>query len=116
MTCPPTEEPEAMEYVWYVAYGSNMHADRLTCYLAGGQPAGAGRTYPGCRDTRPPRDTAPVLVPGGIYFALESLTWSGGMAFYDPDLPGEVAARAYLISAAQFADIAAQEMHRPPPG
>ncbi|WP_205752310.1 hypothetical protein [Cryptosporangium phraense] len=102
------------ELVWYVAYGSNLHADRLRYYLAGGQPPGAARVYPGCRDARPPRRTAPVFLPGGIYFALESLTWTGGMAFYDPALPGRAAARGYLVTAGQFADIAAQEMARVP--
>jgi hypothetical protein len=54
------------------------------------------------------------MLPGGIYFALESLAWTGGMAFYDPELPGRAAARAYLITATQFADIATQEMYQPP--
>lgn len=100
--------------VWYAAYGSNLRAARLGCYLRGGTPAGALRRYPGCRDRTPPRATAAVMLPGRIYFALESAVWTGGMAFYDPDLPGWAAARAYLISAGQFADIAAQEMYRAP--
>lgn len=99
--------------VWYAAYGSNLHAARLACYLSGGVPDGARRAYQGCRDPRPPRRDAPLTLPGGVYFALESRTWSGGMAFYDPDLPGPVAARGYLLTAGQFLDIAAQEMHRP---
>lgn len=33
---------------------------------------------------------------------------------YDPLLPGEAAARAYLMTAGQFADVAAQEMYRKP--
>jgi hypothetical protein len=49
-----------------------------------------------------------------VYFALESRVWKGGIALYDPDLPGETAARAYLLTAGQFADIAAQEMNRIP--
>jgi hypothetical protein len=108
---PPTP---AGDLVWYAAYGSNMLAARLGCYLAGGRPAGGLRTYPGCRDCRPPIETVPVMLPGGIYFALESITWTGGMAFYDRLLPGRTVARAYLVSAQQFADIVAQEMHRPP--
>jgi hypothetical protein len=56
------------------------------------------------------------MLPGGIYFALESVAWTGGMAFYDRDLPGLAAARAYLLTLDQFADIAAQEMYRAPPG
>ncbi|WP_063741401.1 hypothetical protein [Saccharothrix syringae] len=100
--------------VWYVSYGSNMHADRFTCYLAGGTPVGARRHHPGCRDTTPPRDTRPMQIPGGVYFATESPVWLGGRAFYDPDLPGTAAVRAYLITPSQFADVAAQEMYREP--
>ncbi|MFC4909858.1 histone deacetylase [Actinomadura gamaensis] len=98
--------------LWYVAYGSNLHRDRFLCYLAGGRPAGAARTYTGCRDTRPPLADRPVLLPGGIYFALTSLVWGGGMAFYDPALDGETPARAYLLTAGQFSDVLAQEMRR----
>ncbi|MFI6261331.1 histone deacetylase [Micromonospora sp. NPDC051006] len=101
-------------HLWYVAYGSNMHAARLNWYLTGGCPPGGRRTYPGCRDPRPPRRTAPVWLPGGVYFAGESRAWTGGMAFYDPQLPGRAAARAYLLTTDQFADVAAQEMYRPP--
>ena len=36
------------------------------------------------------------------------------MAFYDPEAPGEVAARAYLITADQFVDVLAQETRRSP--
>nr|WP_258545296.1 histone deacetylase [Micromonospora provocatoris] len=100
--------------LWYVAYGSNLHAARLDWYLRGGCPPGGLRTYPGCRDHRPPRRTVPVLIPGGVYFAGESRAWTGGMAFYDPLLPGRAAARGYLVTVEQFADIAAQEMYRPP--
>ncbi|MCP2314035.1 hypothetical protein FHR36_007234 [Kitasatospora paracochleata] len=100
--------------VWYAAYGSNMHADRLAHYIAGGRPPGGARTYPGCRDRRLPEKTIPVLLPGQLYFALESLVWTGGMGFYDPSHAGEMPARAYLITAGQFSDIAAQEMHQVP--
>jgi hypothetical protein len=106
--------PPRSDLVWYAAYGSNLHAARLRYYLAGGRPAGARRHYPGCRDSRPPRRTVPMVLPGGIYFALESMAWTGGMAFYDPELPGRVAARGYLLTEAQFTDIASQEMYRTP--
>ncbi|SIN25528.1 histone deacetylase [Micromonospora cremea] len=99
--------------VWYVAYGSNMRAARLAWYIGGGCPPGGRRTYPGCRDRRPPSRSVPVSLPGGIYFAGESGAWTGGMAFYDPQLPGVAAARAYLVTLEQFTDIAAQEMYRP---
>ncbi|MFE2225764.1 histone deacetylase [Streptomyces kronopolitis] len=106
--------------LWYAAYGSNMHRERLTAYLAGGRPAGGLRTYPGCRDPRPPARTAAVMLPGLLYFATESQVWTGGRAFYDPaapsgapDLP-ELPAHAYLLTAGQFSDLVAQEMDREP--
>jgi hypothetical protein len=100
--------------VWYVAYGSNMHAARLACYLAGGRPRGAGREYAGCRDAAPPERTAGVELAGALYFATHSPVWGGARAFYDPYAPGTVLARAHLITAGQFADLAAQEMYRAP--
>jgi hypothetical protein len=102
------------QLVWYVSYGSNMCANRLMCYLAGGTPPGARRIYLGCRDHRAPRRAAPCELAGGVYFATESAVWGGGRAFYDPDLPGTAPARAYLITSGQFTDIAAQEMYRAP--
>ncbi|MFJ2738886.1 histone deacetylase [Streptomyces sp. NPDC087440] len=89
-------------HVWYVSYGSNTHAARLNRYLAA------------CRDTRPPLASAPVELSGVLYFATESLLWTGGRAFYDPGAPGQVRARAYLLSPQQFCDVAAQEMYRRP--
>jgi hypothetical protein len=100
--------------VWYVSYGSNMCGSRFRYYLVGGRPPGASRTYPGARDHTPPRSDRAVWLSGGIYFATESQVWGGGRAFYDPDLPGKTAARAYLITTDQFSDVAAQEMYREP--
>ncbi|MER7754447.1 histone deacetylase [Kitasatospora sp. NPDC097643] len=100
--------------VWYVAYGSNLHAARLTCYLSGGRPAGGARTHPGCRDRRPPRRDVPAVLPGALYFAGTSTVWGGGMGFYDPRAADTVPCRAYLLTVGQFSDLAAQEMHRPP--
>ncbi|WSL49429.1 histone deacetylase [Streptomyces sp. NBC_01267] len=91
-----------------------MHLDRLAAYIEGGQPPGGSMTYPGCRDRRMPSRSVPVELRGVLYFATESPVWGGGRAFYDPEQEGRVYARAYLVSAAQFADIAAQEMYRSP--
>ncbi|ACY97462.1 MULTISPECIES: hypothetical protein [Thermomonospora] len=98
--------------VWYVAYGSNLARERFQCYLAGGRPEGAARHYTGCRDATPARAERALTLPGGIYFAHTSQTWGGGMAFYDPQLPARTAARAYLLTVGQFADVLAQEMRR----
>lgn len=111
---PPGTRPAATHHLWYAAYGSNMHRERLTCYLRGGRPSGGTRTYPGCRDPRAPERALPVMLPGTLYFATESPVWHGGRAFYDPDAAGETPAHAYLLTASQFSDIAAQEMYREP--
>ncbi|WP_374209260.1 histone deacetylase [Kitasatospora sp. A2-31] len=108
------QRPAVPGLVWYAAYGSNMHAERLNVYLRGGRPAGGARSCPGARDRRPPRRSLPVLLPGVLYFASLSLMWTGGSGFYDPAADGEVPARAYLLTAEQFGDIAQQEMRRAP--
>jgi len=106
----------ALDRIWYVAYGSNLAMARFRCYLSGGRPVGGSRDYPGCRDRSEPARSVGVLVPGGLVFATESAVWGGGMAFYDRTAPGAVACRAYLVTREQFADIAAQELRRPPGG
>ena len=125
--------------LWYAAYGSNLSRERFAHYLVGGRPPGARQSYPGARDTQEPRADRPVRLPGRLHFGWESLTWGGGIAFLDPvpssgrdrrgrttdapDVEGGpddgtdddvVLARAYLITAEQFADVASQEMRRPP--
>lgn len=100
--------------VWYASYGSNLARDRFRCYLEGGRPPGATRTYPGARNTSPPVDDRPLTLPGEMFFAWDSPTWGGGIAFYDATTPGATLARAYLVTEQQFADVAAQEMHRTP--
>src|SRR5205085_1218725 len=102
--------------IWYVAYGSNLATGRFRCYLSGGRPAGGSRDYVGCRDPRDPTRTEGVEVPGGLVFAGASRVWHGGMAFYDRAAAGVVAGCAYLVTTEQFADVAAQELRRPPGG
>lgn len=101
------------DLVWYVSYGSNMNASRLACYLEGGRPPGAMRGYTGARDATPPRAAAPVMLPGRLHFSGSSRVWGGGIAFYDHEADGPTPARAFLISAEQFVDVAEQEMHKP---
>ncbi len=106
------------DYVWYASYGSNLHAARLTYYIEGGTPPGTDHLYPGMRDRTPPLKTRPLTLPGVIYFAWESPVWTGGVAFYTPDPPSGwstgAAARGYLLTAGQFADLQTQEMYREP--
>jgi len=103
-----------MSQVWYVSYGSNMSWARFACYIAGGVPPGGSRANPGARDRTLPERAVPVDLPGTVYFAGESPQWGGGVAFYDHTVPGSTAARGYLVTAEQFADVAAQEMYRLP--
>jgi len=107
-------EDTSPRQVWYASYGSNMHIGRLMHYIAGGRPPGATKTYPGCRDKRPPQASVPVELRGQVYFATESAVWTGGRAFYDPDTDGQTLARAHLVTSEQFSDIAAQEMYAEP--
>jgi hypothetical protein len=100
--------------LWYVAYGTNLSIARLRCYLRGGRLPGAARQYSGCRDHSDPVATFATLVPGEVYFTGHSTVWGGGMAVYDAERPGWVAARAYLLTAGQLGDVLAQEMRQQP--
>ena len=95
--------------VWYVAYGSNLSQDRFACYVQGGQPAGARRSYPGCRDRTPPREVVGLRLPGRVRFGGLSRVWGGGLAFLDPERDAEVVARGYLIGVDQLDEVFALE-------
>lgn len=103
-----------MERLWYVAYGTNLSRSRFLVYLQGGRPAGGARHHPGSRDPLVPARDVALMIPGGLRFVGVSSVWGGGMAIYDAGADGEVAARAYLITAEQFVDILAQEMRLKP--
>ena len=102
-----------MQRLWYVAYGTNLSRERFIATSGGavrrrlmglsGLPGPAG---PGVRRAG--------LMPGGLRFVGVSSVWGGGLAVYDGEAEGEVAARAYLISAEQFVDVFAQETRRTP--
>lgn len=113
-TARPGRPDVSVPRVWYASYGSNMNMARFRYYLTGGRPPGAARRCPGCRDPRPPERSVPVLMPGALYFATLSPTWTGGRAFHDPEAEGVLWGRAHLVTAGQFSDVAAQEMYRPP--
>ncbi len=102
-----------MEHIWYAAYGSNLSRSRFVHYLSGGRPPGATRTYAGARDPSAPLGDLPLTLDGQVYFAWESPTWGGGIAFYDLEAGGTAAGRAYLVTVEQFSDVASQEMRQP---
>lgn len=53
--------------LWYVAYGSNTHPDRLRRYIGGG----------------PPPPSRWCRIPHALYFAGASRRWEGGVAFVE---------------------------------
>jgi hypothetical protein len=101
-------------FLWYASYGSNLSAERFACYIAGGRPGGATRTYVGARDTSPPLDSVALEISYRLYFSGESRVWGGSPAFIDTKpVDGVVGlARAYLIWWDQFEDVVAQENGR----
>ena len=104
------------DLVWYAAYGSNMSAERLGCYLHGGCPPGGLREHEGARDPSPPRAVRAVRIPYALYFADSSRVWTGGKAFVSSVTNGSSLARAWLLRREQFEDIAGQESGRGPLG
>jgi hypothetical protein len=100
------------ELVWYVGYGSNLNRARFMAYLRGGRIPGNGVIHEGCADTSPPVDDVPVVLPNALYFAgWSDRAWGGtaaGFITLDAWAPTALA-RAYLITCAQFLDVARQE-------
>jgi hypothetical protein len=96
---------------WYVAYGSNVVAERLQAYLEGATEDCRFGAHRGCADPTPPRADRWITLDRAVRFRGRSRRWGGGVAFLDLDpTPGVVTpARAWLIGLDQMADLAAQE-------
>ncbi len=98
------------DFVWYVAYGSNLSRARFDIYLKGGTPEGTTHEYPGCRDPSDPLDDRPYVIEDWeLAFGGSSKTWGGGVAFARRWTGGTLRARLYLVTHEQFCDIVAQE-------
>jgi len=96
--------------VWYASYGSNMSAERFSCYILGGLCPLNGKTYTGCENKNLWAAEELISVPGRMYFARESKSWQhGGVAFYAPEAEGRTVMRAYLITYGQLKEIQEQE-------
>lgn len=106
-------EPAAL--AWYVAYGSNMAADRLRAYLEGATTTCALGTrfgsHRGCADATPPRADRWLVLDRAVRFRGRSRRWGGGVAFLDVEpTPGTATtARAWLLGLDQIAELAGQE-------
>lgn len=104
---------EQPKKVWYASYGSNILESRFHCYIAGGKPEGATRTYAGCRDKTLPEDSDQIIITSEVYFAKKAKTWNGGgVAFIknEFDEKSQTLGRMYLISSEQFEDVVKQEI------
>jgi hypothetical protein len=110
-TQPGEYEPDQL--VWYASYGSNMDTGRFTHYITGGTPPGSLRSFVGCDDTTMPVADCAIELPQSLYFAGDSSFWTGGVAFLSlQDRDERTKGKAYLITARQFEQIAAQESER----
>jgi hypothetical protein len=97
-------------HVWYAAYGSNLAAGRFDCYLSGGTPRGAAREYVGARDGSPASGDSWLWCDHELYFARQSRTWGGGVAFLNPVTgSGSSLLRVRRLTCEQFEDVMAQE-------
>ena len=100
------------DYIWYVAYGSNLLCDRFMWYIKGGQSPYREKPYTGCNDKNPPSDNKKFIVPYPLYYGNESSSreWSG-VAFIDANQKDVdiTLGRAYLITKEQFEQVWEQE-------
>ncbi len=99
-------------HIWYASYGSNISTERFMCYIQGGKPAGATRTYQGCKDQSPPLDQKPIKILHELYFAKSAEVWNGGgVCFINPEKNenADTLGNMYLITRQQFMEVVQQE-------
>lgn len=97
------------EYLWYVAYGSNMLEERFSCYIKGGSFESSRYRAP-CKDSTLPLAIKSVEIPFDMYFGNYSGSWQGtGVSFLDTSKEGHALGVAYLISKEQFEHVACEE-------
>ncbi|WP_149359665.1 hypothetical protein [Lolliginicoccus suaedae] len=105
-----------MGLLWYVAYGSNLVADRFAAYLNGSSPTSIYGPHRPAPTTVPPRDARSLWLQHRLYFAGHSHRWTGSVAFVDPRPAPHgqhSCGRAYLIELDQFTHVAAEENGAP---
>lgn len=100
------------KHIWYASYGSNISFERFMCYIQGGKPEGATKTYQGCTDKTPPLDQKPIKIPHELYFAKVAGVWNGGgVCFINPEKSKNAGTlgNMYLITRQQFLELVQQE-------
>ncbi len=85
------------DFVWYVAYGSNLYAHRFQEYLNRIHYQGI---FP---------INKPYAIPYDIYFDRYSSRWKGGVAFLNPLKSGFAYGRAYRLTYDEFFKVKAEE-------
>lgn len=104
------------DLIWYVCYGSNLLEERFRCYIQGGKPKGATKEYVGCTNRVFPSEKLVLKIPYELYFAKNSSTWNGGVAFIKSEVNDACCTyvKAYLITPEQFVQVYRQENSKDP--
>jgi hypothetical protein len=102
------------QFVYYLAYGSNLSLQRFLHYIKGGEYKITGNYHRGCKDKNLYFDQNKpikyVLNDYRLIFASQSLSWDGGgVAFIEEKENDKVWCRLYKVSLNQFIEIQEQE-------
>jgi len=71
----------ATDPIWYVAYGSNLLADRFESYIRGCGDDAVWGGHRGSADATLPAGDRQVVVPHPVYFGGHSRRWNGACCF-----------------------------------
>ena len=103
----------ATDPIWYVAYGSNLLADRFESYILGCGDDAVWGGHRGSADATLPAGDRQVVVPHPVYFGGHSRRWDGACCICPVEPLGDdrlpVVGRAWLVTWGQMVDIVAQE-------
>ncbi|MCR4649043.1 MAG: gamma-glutamylcyclotransferase [Lachnospiraceae bacterium] len=104
---PYEAQPYKSEYVWYIAYGSNMLSERFERYICGGYCEMNGKEYEPCDDDELLYESVMVEMPYNMYFANYNMgSWeNSAVSFLDVNSFGSSYGRAYLIKKNQLEHI-----------
>jgi hypothetical protein len=93
--------------IWYIAYGSNLLSSRLQRYFD------LQETDEKLEFSRTLSSRRPVMVDHTLYFAGDSKTWGGPVAFLSLTSQGQTQAAAYLMQRSNFVKLAIAENGSP---
>jgi len=106
----PWGKKQEKEYVWYAGFGSNLLYERFMSYIEGGTSRFNHKSYPGCTDKTPPKESLPLSIPYKMYFGNKSGSWSNaGVSFLDISTEAKTLGKMYLITKEQFDEVRIQE-------